>query len=147
MAVEGVLAGRDDDVELNATGIDHDALRLYAGLASTGRLVLATKLDPRLVDHWCRINGLGKHQHIVPLDSRTVTRARSSGDDLTLYIDHDGDRVAAALQQGVPTLLFSKPLYARQGHRPDLPQLRRPFAAVLSEARAQREARALPVID
>lgn len=141
MALEGVLAGKDDDIELTQTQLDPVGHLLYASLARS-RLVLATKQERRLVDHWCRLNGLQSHSGITFLDDRTIMRARSAGEVVDLYIDHDGDRAAAALRNGVTTIVFSRPLYARAGHRPDLPQLRRPWAEVVRESQAQREARA-----
>lgn len=141
MALEGVLAGRDDDIELSQAQLEPAGHLLYASLART-RLVLATRQERRLVDHWCRLNGLQSHASIVFLDDRTIQRARGAGEVIDLYIDHDGARTASALRNGVPILLFSRPLYARASHRPDLPQLQRPWAEVVAESQAQREARA-----
>lgn len=140
MALEGVLAGRDDDIDLAQTQLDPVGHLLYASLGRS-RLLLATRLERRLVEHWCRINGLVVHDGIVPLDDRTVLRARGAGETVDLYIDHDGDRAAASLRNGCATMLFSRPLYARASHRPDLPQLKRPWAQVVRESQAQRAAR------
>ncbi len=119
-----------------------EALQLYAALSLLGKLVVATGLEPRLVRHWCRLNGLTKHTTLVPLTERTVTALRAHGEVVTLYVDSDPERTAAALRNGVPTLLYTRPLYARASHRPDLPQLQRPWAEVVAESRAQRTARA-----
>lgn len=147
LVVEGVLAGRDDDVELAQTPPETAALQLYgAMLAMAGRLVLASNLDRRLLQHWLRAAGMSGYASIVPLGESTVTKLRSTGENVSLYVDHDGERTAYALRSGVPTLLYARPLYARAGHRPDLPQLRRPWAEVIAESRAQREARKAPVL-
>lgn len=148
MALEGVLAGRDDDVELAEVGLEDTGRLLYASLARAGRLVLATRIDRRLVDHWCRLHGLSAHQGFTGLDDRTVSRMRAAGEVVDLYIDADGDRAAAALRHGVPTMLFTRPLYARAGHRPDLARSLtkpRPWATVVAEARAQQSARTIPI--
>lgn len=141
ISLEGVLAGKDDDVELTQCQLDPVGHLLYASLARS-RVVLATRQERRLVDHWCRLNGLNAHAAVTALDERTVLRLRGAGEVIDLYIDHDGDRAAAALKNGVPVMLFSRPLYARASHRPDLPPLQRPWAEVVREAQAQRAARA-----
>lgn len=140
MALEGVLAGRDDDVDLAQTQLDPVGHLLYASFARS-RLLLATVLERRLVDHWCRINGLTTHQQLIRLDERTILSARGAGETVDLYIDHNGDRAAAALRNGVAAMVFTRPLYARASHRPDLPQLRRPWDQVVRESQAQRAAR------
>lgn len=148
IALEGVLAGQDDDAELSTTQINPVGQLLYASLARVSRLVLATNLERRFVDHWCRIQGLSAHQGLSLLDDKTIQRARAAGEVIDLYIDHSGDRCAAALRHGVPVLVFSRPLYARAGHRPDLPQLKRPWADVVRESQAQRAARSsVSVVD
>ncbi len=141
MVLEGILAGRDDDVELTQTQLDPLGHLLYASL-SRSRVVLATKLDRRFVEHWCRLNNLATHASITSLDDRTVLRLRAAGEAVDLYIDHDGERAATALRNGVPTMLFTRPLYARAGHRPDLAQLQRPWAEIVQESQAQRAAMA-----
>lgn len=145
IALEGVLAGKDDDIELTQTQLDPVGHLLYASLGRS-RLVLATKQERRFVDHWCRLNGLSAHAMITMLDDHTVQRLRGAGEVIDLYIDHDGDRAAAALKNGVPVMLFSRPLYARASHRPDLPPLQRPWAEVVREAQTQRAARARPIV-
>lgn len=146
LALEGVLAGDDDDVELSQASLNPVGGLLYNSFGRTSRLVLATNLERRLVDHWCRINGLSLHAAIERLDDRTVRRLRAAGEVLDLYIDSNEERTAQALRSGVPTLFLAKPLYARAGHRPDLgtPPLR-PWRQIVAEAGAQRAARALPV--
>jgi hypothetical protein len=57
------------------------------------------------------------------------------------------ERAAAALREGVPTMLYSRPRYARASHRPDLPQLRRPWAELVAESKAQETARRRPVLE
>jgi hypothetical protein len=145
LPLEGVLAGRDDDIDLTTEGLNPLGHALYLGLARVSRLVLATKLDRRFVDHWCRVHFIAAHQAVTPLDSKLVQRLRAAGENLELYVDHDAERAANVLQQGVPTMLFTRPLYARAGHRPDLPQLQKPWAAIVAESRAQHVARAQPV--
>lgn len=148
LVVEGVLAGRDDDADLAREAPDDLAQHLYSSMSRVGRLVLASRVDRRLVEHWCRVHGFTAHGGVTALSSRTVTALRAQGEDVALYVDHDGERAAAVLKSGVPTMLFAKPLYARAAHRPSgMPQLARPFAAVLAEARLQRADRALPVLE
>lgn len=146
LALEGVLAGKDDDVVLTQTQLESTGHVLYACMARAGRLVLATNLDRRLVDHWCSINGLTGHSAITALDDRVVRRLRAAGEAPTLYIDANPERAAAALRDGVATMLFAQPLYARQSHRPDLGQPSRQWATIVAESQAQRAARARPVL-
>jgi len=142
MALEGVLCGRHDEpVDLVTEQPVPAALALFHGLQRTGKIVLASSQERRLVEHWCRNNGISGYASVVPLNERSVTSLRANGEDVGLYIDADPERAAGALRHGVPTLLFTRPLYARAGHRPDLPQLQRPWASVVAEAKAQRSAR------
>jgi hypothetical protein len=147
MALEGVLAGRDDDVELVQEQLDPVGSILYASLSRHNRVILATRQERRLVDHWCRINGLVAHQGVEPLGDSTVRRLRAAGFSPDLYIDANPERAATALKHGVPVMLFTRPLYSRAGHRPDIVTtgLQKPWAQVVAESQAQRAARALPV--
>lgn len=146
LVVEGVLAGKSDDIDLSQTQADPAVLQLYAGLARAGRLLLASTQERRLLDHWCRLNGLTAHQGVTALDERTIIRLRAAGEDVALYVDHDGQRAAIALRNGVHAMLYTKPSFARASHNPTVAQLRRPFSEVLAEAQGQREARAQPVV-
>lgn len=147
MALEGVLAGREDDIDLAQEQLDPVGFVLYAGMSRHNRVILATRLERRLVDHWCRINGLATHQGVDPLDDRTIRRLRAAGFSPDLYIDAHPERAATALRNGVPTMLFTRPLYARAGHRPDMDttSLQKPWNQIVKESRAQRAARAIPV--
>lgn len=150
IALEGVLAVGGDDMDLVNAQVDDAGRLLYATFAARARLLLATRQERRLVDHWCRLQGMTHHQGLVALDDRVVGRLRAAGEVLDLYIDADGDRAAAALRHGVPTLLFSRPLFARMGHRPDLARTLtkpRPWATLVAEARAQREAKTIPLTE
>lgn len=146
LALEGVLAGRDDDVDLAQTQLEPLGHTLYASLSKHNRLILATNLERRLVDHWCRINGLTTHQGVDRLDQRVVRRLRAAGFSPELYIDADGERTAAALRDGVPVMLYTRPLYARVGFRPDITTtgLQKNWGQIVAESTAQRAARALP---
>lgn len=149
MALEGVLAGRSDDIDLTQEQVDPMALVLYNGLSRFNKVLLATNYERPKVDHWCRIYGLTLHQGVDRLDERTVRRLRAAGFAPDLYIDHDGARVAAALREGVATMLHTRPLYARPGHRPDLVTtgLQKNWGQIVAESQAQRSARALPQLD
>lgn len=145
IALEGVLAIGDDLINAQ---VDDAAKLVYATFAARSRLLLATTMERRLVEHWCRLQGMTHHQGLTALDERVVGRLRAAGEVVDLYIDSDGDRAAAALRHGVPTMLFSRPLYARASHRPDLARTLtkpRPWAQVVAESRAQREARTIPL--
>lgn len=146
LVLEGILAGRDDDVDLTQAQLDPVGHLMYASFGRS-RLLLATALDRRFVDHWCRLNGLTVHSAVWALDERIITRMRAAGETPELYIDHHGERAAAALRNGVQTMLFTRPLYARAGHRPDLAQLQRPWAEMVRESQAQRAARGRVVMD
>ena len=148
MVIEGVLAGRDDDVELSQSLCEPLGQSLYVAFARSARLILLTALERRLADHWLRMNSLQQHAGIYPLDERAIRRLRAAGETPDLYVDHFSERVAEAVREGVPTMLFVRPLYARAGfQRTDLPGLQRPWAAVVGEQAAQREQRARPVFD
>lgn len=149
MALEGVLVGRDDDIDLVQEQLDPVGFTLYAGLSRHNRVILATKQDRRMVDHWCRLNGLSTHQGIDPLDDHTVRRLRAAGFTPELYIDANPERAAAALRNGVQTMMFTRPLYSRVSHRPDMDTtaLQKPWGQIVAESKAQRAARALPLPD
>lgn len=143
IALEGVLAGRDDDVDLTRTMLDPVGRALYNGLANSSRLILATAIPRRLVTHWCRTVGLAAHLDVTALDEGVVGRLRTGGDNPTLYIDTSQDRCAAAIRDGVPALLYTRPLFARASHRPDLvgARLPRPWGEITNEEQSQRKAR------
>lgn len=145
LTLEGVLGGKDDDVDLTTTSLDPLGHALYIGLSKVSRLVIASAVERRFVEHWLRLNYLSSHQAVTALDDRLVARLRAGGENVELVIDANAERAAASLRNGVPTMLFTRPLYARAGHRPDLPQLQRPWAEVVAESQRQRAARALPV--
>jgi hypothetical protein len=143
VALEGVLAGRDDAVNLSQTALDPTGGMMYAGLAASTRLVVATAVDRRLAQHWCRVQGLTAHIDLTALDERIISRMRASGDSPMLYVDANPDRVAAALRDGVPAMLFSRPMFARAEHRADLTGDRLPkeWAEITAEHQAQQSAR------
>lgn len=143
LCLEGVLAGTNDTINLAQTMLDPTGLLLYTGLAQSSRLILATALDRRMVAHWCRSVGLTAHMDTCGLDTKVIGRLRSGGDNPTLYIDANQERVAAALQDGVTALLFTRSLFARASHRPDLvgSRLPRPWHQIQNEYRAQEVAR------
>lgn len=146
IALEGVLAGRPEElVDLTQTPLEATGFGLYVALGTTSKLVLATNLDRRLVAHWCRVNGLTAHSTTISLDERAVIQLRANGENVGLYVDSDAERAATALRNGVPTLLFTRPLFARAGFRPDLPQLQKPWAQLVAESKAQRAARVSPL--
>lgn len=147
IALEGVLARGEDIVTAQ---VDDAAKILYATFAASSRLLLATGYERRLVDHWCRLQGMTHHQGLTGLDERVVGRLRAAGEVVDLYIDADGDRAAAALRHGVPTMLFSRPLFARAGHRPDLARTLtkpKPWAQLVAETRAQSQAKTITVTE
>lgn len=147
LVLEGVLAGRDDEVELTQSQLDPVGHLLYASFGRS-RLLLATRLDRRFVDHWCRLNMLNQHAGIVPLDDKLIQRMMASGDKPELYIDHDGQRCAVAIRSGVNSLLFTRPLYATvTPGASSLPGLQRPWADAVRESQAQRAKRRVPVPD
>ena len=76
-----------------------------------------------------------------------MRRLRAAGETPTLFIDANPYRAAAALRDGVATMLFARPLYARQSHRPDLGQPSRQWAEIIAESQAQRAARQRPVLE
>ena len=143
IALEGVLAGRDDRVNLAQTMLDPTGAMLYTGLASSTRLILATAVDRRMAQHWCRTQGLTGHMDLTALNSGTIGRMRASGDNPLIYIDADPERVAAALRDGVPSLLFTRPMFARAAHRPDLAgeRLPREWEKITGEKQRQSIAR------
>lgn len=149
LVVEGVLVDAHSVSELaQAHAASPAGVTLLTGLAKQNRVLLATRLERRLVTHWCRRALLDVHDGIVPLDDQDpVGKLRGMGETIDLWVDSDPDRAAAVLREGVTTLLFAKPVYARSAHRPDLPQLRRPWTAMVGERDAQQSARRLPVHD
>jgi hypothetical protein len=148
MVLEGVIAGRDDDIELSQAMCDPMGQALYLALARVGRVVLCTKQNRSLVDHWCSVNGMRNHAAVYPLDAQIIRRMRAAGETPDLYIDWHSERAAQAVKDGVQTMLYVKPMFARAGfQRSDLPGLQRPFAAIIAEQAAQREARSRPIVD
>lgn len=148
MTLEGILAGRDDDVRLQSALVEPLGRAMYTSFASVARVVLLTKSDRRLADHWLASNGMTQHAAVYPLTDHAVPRLRASGETPDLYLDHHPERAAHALKDGCNTMLLAKPLISRSGfQRSDLPGLQRPFAAIMAEQGVQQEVRSRPVWD
>jgi hypothetical protein len=151
MVLEGVLVGIDDRADLRREAPDVLGQSIYRSLSAGGRLVLATRTDRRVVEHWLRLYNLGAHGGVETLSATLVDRLRASGEDPTLYVDHDGERAAGWMAQGVAVAVVARPLYARLQHRPDISggdgHVPRPWTAIAAEQRSQNALRERPVLD
>lgn len=148
MTLEGVLAGRDDDIQLAQAMCEPLGKSLFVALATTARMVLLTNQDRRLAEHWLAHNGCTQYSALLPLTDGIVRRLRAGGETPDLYIDWSPSRCAQAVKDGVVTMLHARPLYARSGfQRTGLPGLQRPFAQVERELAAQKDQRSRPVYD
>lgn len=117
LSVEGIL--RKDNKDPIPEG-----LMLFRTLVVNYRVVLSTDSDPKEIDHWLKTNYVFDYGVVYsgadfydgqPIKMRHLDLARVDG-KVMLYVDSDPDMCAAALEQGVPTLLFASPSYF-QSHR------------------------------
>lgn len=133
-------------------------LQVYHGLASQFRLVLDT-VHPDITDveHWCRVNGLGRH--VLTLcrepyqddwEESEVRQAhlgewRGQGFEVALYVTANPKVVTTMMAAGVPAMLFGHPSYARPEHRPDHRDGMRAWAEIEEEVTATLEKRDRPL--
>lgn len=126
MAVDGVLRQAGG-------GPLHDGFLLYQALSGDHLLILAVDGPTREADNWLRVHGLQLHSQVIgdevsygddDLRARQIAVVRSKG-RLDLLVEPDPDRVAAAVRQGVTSLLFAHPRYSRPEFSPDAPKRKR----------------------
>jgi hypothetical protein len=144
-SLEGVLRG--DTGELIP-----DGLILYRSLAMVGRTVVITEMDEQLAKVWLMMHNLSKYDLLIDnsvlidpdesLKRRQLAIARSRG-TVSMYVDADPSMAAEALRQGIPTLLFSTPLYARPEYRPDAPKGIRKWDDIVAEKNRQQALKAV----
>jgi hypothetical protein len=125
-----------------------EGILLYNSLTPVTRVGLVLDdLEVPLALQWLRVNGLNAHGELVEGDPRwqgtelrewQVERARARG-PVDLLIDSDPSNAAMALKQGLTSLLFSQPQYARPEFRPDLRPEIKPWAEISSEVSRQRD--------
>lgn len=146
LAIEGVLSADGRGI---ATSEPIPAgTQLYVALRKYYKLVLVTHDDnEERIERWLDQQGIKSHTLLVtgagtgrdPQERKAqLTDLRGRGFPLDLFIDSSPAAVAAALQLGVTSLLFSSPRYARPEFRPDAKTAVREWATMEAEVRAQR---------
>jgi hypothetical protein len=119
----------------------HAGIKLFRVMNEHYRVVLATDGTIEEAEHWCRANMILGYADLYDnriafegqdLRMRHLAYARSQG-EVELFIDCDVDRSAAAMNAGVPTMLFLSPTFVRR-KRPV-----RPWEELKEEVKAQRE--------
>ena len=150
VTVEGVL--NDDGAPLV------EGVRLCHTLKSMYRLVLTTvQSDVEKAKYWLLLNGMTEIHFYEELVSRDhaaadlsdtlvrtlqVTRIRSRGFDLGLFVSADPEAVLQAVEAGIPSLLYAHPSYGWAGFRPDKRRLPKSWADIEDEVTRQRELKA-----
>ena len=124
-----------------------DGLILYRSLHTVGRVVLLTSLDRTAADVWLMLHNLSDYDDVIDssalldpaenLRTRQLQVARSRG-SIDFYVDADPGMVAEAFQQGITSLLFSIPKYARPEFRPDAPKGIRKWDDIVAERTRQQ---------
>jgi len=137
-------------------------LEMYHALAARFRVVLdSDHEDLDQIEHWCQVNGLKRHPLVLPLDAAEaplepvdvrlahLAEWRAQGFEVALYVTADPTVAAAAMRQGVTTLLFAHPRFARPEYRPDHEQQAvRPWDEIEDEITKQMALReTVPRID
>jgi hypothetical protein len=147
VAIEGVLA-RSPQFGVAMLPND-DALRLYAGLVQTYRVILVT-CEPEVtkVEHWLRSHGLRDHDQLLTGDGRDcidvrasqLRALRASRTAVALVVDSEPLVVAHAASVGLSGLLYVAPRSAPS--RADMGARRiRDWSAIEAELDLQREIR------
>lgn len=144
VVIEGVLADDQDDDLLRAQPIEA-GFKLFAGLQRAGvKLVICSRYPRETVQLWL-MHGSSYTIPYTPIEhvDGALPRLRAAGNDVLLYIDSDGDRCVEALREGVTTMLFAKPMFARLSHRldvlPEVTGLRRAWSDMANEMGAQKQ--------
>jgi hypothetical protein len=123
-----------------------DGLLLYKIIKPTVRVVLISTTDLDRTVAWLAMNHISDYDDIItPIEGlegniqtlRQVAVARSYG-EITYYIDADPAVIAETLRQGICSMLFVTPSYARPEWRPDAPKgPRRSWSAIVEEKQKQ----------
>lgn len=150
LSIEGVLSKGGPP---NGQPID-TGMRLFHCLRAQFKVVLSS-LCPNedWIEHWLSVVGIRDLHHFAgeeelePFEIRMahLTAARVAAYDMGLVIDADPQVCAEVLRQGVPTLLFSHPRYARPEARPDYDRSLRPWGEIEEEITVQRKHRDHPL--
>lgn len=124
-----------------------EGISLYAMLCQGYRVTLCLDSPLPQVEHWLRVNGLDRHDHVIDTSvayAGTDLRDRQIAVERTLsrvdmLLDPSPERVASGMRHGIPSLLFAHPRYARPEFRPDLTRKVRPWEEIAAEIDAQKE--------
>lgn len=112
ISIEGVLRKPNKDPI-------PEGFKLLRTLVVSYRVVLSTDSNEAEINHWLKTNYLFDYSDVMDSShfyagqdykSRHLELARTQG-KVEIYVDADPDACAAALAQGIPTLLFSSPKY------------------------------------
>lgn len=124
-----------------------DGLILYRSLHTVGRVVLLTSLDRPAADTWLMMHNMSDYDDLIDssvtldpaenLRVRQLQVARTRG-NIDFYVDADPGMVAEAFRQGITSLLFSMPKYARPEFRPDAPKGVRKWDDIVAERTRQQ---------
>lgn len=123
---------------------------LYRALVEKAGLALVTDGgDEAALEHWLRSNNLVDHDYLIlrrltdpeePGRRRVeqLNRLRTAG-PVDLLVEADPEAARAAVADGVPTMYFVHPAYARPEHLPGDRRLPTPWAALLDEEQRQQD--------
>lgn len=155
ICVEGVLAQHNPHLP-SATPMP-EAIELHRALAASWSLVLfSIEHSVEHIEYWCQRERLEGHLRVLtPVDEDKrpgqareelvtilVTRARSKGHSLGLFVDSDPRGVGAATYLGVSSMLFVSPAYGRPEWLPDAAITPRPWDELVVETEERRSAHA-----
>jgi hypothetical protein len=127
------------------------ALQLYDSIRRNWTIAIISAEVPKSdAEHWLKLNGFKSFDKLDTRDSwelelppswlavLMLDTYRSEGWDIGLFVDGDPARVALALANGAPTLLYTEPSYSRPQWRPDTDKAPRRWDLLVDEMERQK---------
>lgn len=143
LVVEGVLRQETGD------GVIGPGKILYQALAEIGKVALVSNsLHEDKVEYWLRINGFRDHEYLFPARTddpfevggtrlKQVQSVTATQHSIDFVVEPDPEIAARLMHDGVPTMLFLHPRYARPEFRPDWEEKVTPWDTLVAEVESQ----------
>jgi hypothetical protein len=140
VSLDGVLCGATGDLV-------QKGFLVYRAMKSLGRVVLVTEMPRQRAEGWLMVNNILDYDDLldagVEIDPQEGLRERqlavaANRGPISLYIDADPVRAAAALERGICTLLFAESAYSHYAFRPDADRTVRPWDELVAERTRQQ---------
>lgn len=136
--VEGVLAQMTSERFIESQPDTHGRLTYFSLLSNYKALLWCDEeLDPELVQHWLRVNGIGRYVKVLQGQPKDVIRAARVAGNVAFGLVANPEYARALLGEGCTALLYTNPRYARREWRPDFEHGTKKWEQVIEELNEQ----------